>query len=102
MLGEIDTIIVAHRDRFTRFGYDWFEKFLKSNGVEILVVNNEKLSPHDELVEDLVSIIDVFSCRIHGLRKYKKQIKEDADIKKSPDASKESFRENTKAVNKEN
>ena len=82
MLGEIKTIIVAHRDRFIRFGYEWFEKFLRSNGVEIIVVNNEKLSPHDELVNDLISIIHVFSCRIYGLRKYKKQIKEDAEIVK--------------------
>ena len=82
MLGLVKTIIVAHSDRFIRFGYDWFEKFLKSNGVEIIVVNNEKLSPHDELVNDLISIIHVFSCRIYGLRKYKKQIKEDADIVK--------------------
>ena len=83
MLGEIKTIIVAHRDRFIRFGFEWFEKFLKSNGVEIVIVNNERLSPHDELVEDLISIIHMFSCRIYGLRKYKKQIKEDADIAKS-------------------
>lgn len=82
MLGEVKTIIVAHRDRFIRFGFEWFERFLKSNGVEIIVVNNEKLSPHDELVNDLISIIHVFSCRIYGLRKYKKQIKEDTDIVK--------------------
>ena len=82
MLGEIKTVIVAHRDRFIRFGYEWFEKFLKSNGVEIVVVNNEKLSPHDELVNDLISIIHVFSCSIYGLRKYKKQIKEDPEVVK--------------------
>ena len=83
MLGEVKTIIVAHRDRFIRFGFDWFEKFLKTNGVEIIVVNNEKLSPQDELVNDLISIIHVFSSRIYGLRKYKKQIKEDAEIAKN-------------------
>ena len=82
MLGLVKTIIVAHKDRFIRFGYEWFERFLKSNGVEILVVNNESLSPQDELVNDLISIIHVFSCKIYGLRKYKKQIKEDADIAK--------------------
>ena len=76
MLGLIKTIIVAHKDRFIRFGYDWFERFLKSNGVEIIVVNNEKASPEQELVNDLISIIHVFSCRIYGLRKYKKQIVE--------------------------
>ena len=78
--GEISTIIIAHKDRFIRFGYDWYEKFLKANGVDILVVNNEKLSPQDELVQDLISIIHVFSCRIYGLRKYKKKIGGDVDV----------------------
>ena len=82
MLGSIKTIIVAHEDRFIRFGYEWFERFLKSNGVEIIVVNNEKASPEQELVNDLISIIHVFSCRIYGLRKYKKQIEGDENVAK--------------------
>ena len=82
MIGLVKTILVAHKDRFIRFGYEWFERFLKSNGVEIIVVNNEKLSPEEELVNDLISIIHVFSCKIYGLRKYKKQIKEDEEIAK--------------------
>ena len=48
--------------------------------MEIIVVNNEKQSPEEEIVSDLISIIHVFSCRIYGLRKYKKQIKEDFKI----------------------
>lgn len=83
MLGLVKTIIIAHKDRFIRFGYDWFEKFLKSNGVEIIVVNNETLSPQEEMIQDLISIIHVFSCRIYGLRKYKNHIKEDKEIVKS-------------------
>lgn len=83
MLGHISKIIIAHKDRFIRFGYDWFEKFLESNGVEIVVVNNEKLSPEEELVQDLISIVHVFSCRIYGLRKYKKKIREDEEVVKS-------------------
>ena len=82
MLGLIKTVIVAHKDRFIRFGFDWFERFFKSNGVEIIVVNNEKTSPEQELVNDLISIIHVFSCRIYGLRKYKKQIEGDEEIAK--------------------
>ena len=82
MLGLVKTVIVAHKDRFIRFGYVWFERFLKSNGVEIIVVNNEKTSPEQELVNDLISIIHVFSCRIYGLRKYKKQIEGDEQIAK--------------------
>lgn len=82
MLGLVKTVIVAHKDRFIRFGYEWFKRFLKSNGVEIIVVNNEKTSPEQELVNDLISIIHVFSCRIYGLRKYKKQIEGDGEIAK--------------------
>lgn len=48
----------------------------------IIVVNNEELSPQEELVQDIVSILHIFSCRLYGLRKYKKQIKEDEDIAK--------------------
>lgn len=83
MLGLIKTIIVAHKDRFIRFGYDWFERFLKTNGVEIIVVNNEILSPQEEMIQDLISIIHVFSCRIYGLRKYNRKIREDKEIEKS-------------------
>ena len=48
----------------------------------ILVVNNEELSPQEELVKDIVSILHVFSCRLYGLRKYKKQIERDEEIAK--------------------
>lgn len=83
MLGHISKIIVSHKDRFIRFCYEWFERFLQNNGVEIIVVNNETTSPEEELVQDLISIIHVFSCRIYGLRKYKKKMVEDEEIAKS-------------------
>ena len=87
--GLVKTIIISNKDRFIRFGYEWFESFLETNGVEIIVVNNDKLSPQEELVNDLISIIHVFSCKIYGLeelkiplRKYKNKIKEDEEIVK--------------------
>ena len=48
----------------------------------IVVVNNEELSPQEELVQDIVSILHAFSCRLYGLRKYKKQIERDVEIAK--------------------
>ena len=48
----------------------------------IVIVNNEELSPQEELVQDIVSILHVFSSRLYGLRKYKKQIEGDAEIAK--------------------
>ena len=80
---KLRRVILAHKDRFVRFGYEWFQKLLETHGVELVVVQNEKLSPEQELVQDLISIIHVFSCRIYGLRKYKKQLKEDNVVRES-------------------
>ena len=79
---KIKTIIVTHKDRFIRFGYDWFEKFCMKFNTTIVIVNNEELSPQEELVQDIVSLLHVFSCRLYGLRKYKKQIERDEEIAK--------------------
>ena len=83
MTYDLSTIIVTHKDRFIRFGFEWFETFLEKFNVKIVVVNNESLSPTEELVQDIISILHVFSCRIYGLRKYKKKIKEDEEVEKS-------------------
>ena len=79
---KIKTIIITHKDRFIRFGYDWFEKFCMKFHTTIVIVNNEELSPQEELVQDIVSILHVFSGRLYGLRKYKKQIERDEEIVK--------------------
>ena len=82
MENKVKMIFVSHKDRFVRFGFDWFEKLCNKFNVEIVVVKNDKLSPHEELVQDIVSILNVFSCRLYGLRKYKKQIEGDETIAK--------------------
>lgn len=76
----VSTIIIAQEDRFVRFDYAWFERFLQKMGVEVIIVTNEKLSPQEELVQDLKSIIHVCSCRIYGLRKYKEKMSEDGEL----------------------
>lgn len=82
MENKIKTIIISSKDRFIRFGYDWFEKFCLKFNTNVIIVNNETLSPNEELVQDIISILHVFSCRLYGLRKYKNQIKEDEEIAK--------------------
>ena len=82
MENKIKTIVISNKDRFIRFGYDWFEKFCEKFNTKIIIVNNETLSPNEELVQDIISILHVFSCRLYGLRKYKNQIKEDEEIAK--------------------
>ena len=58
------------------------KKFCMKFNTTIVIVNNETLSPREELVQDIVSILHVFSCRLYGLRKYKKQIERDEEIAK--------------------
>ena len=82
MENKIKTIVISSKDRFIRFGYDWFEKFCEKFNTKIIIVNNEAFSPNEELVQDIISILHVFSCRLYGLRKYKNQIKEDEEIVK--------------------
>lgn len=82
MENKIKIIVISNKDRFIRFGYDWFEKFCERFHTKIIIVNNEALSPNEEFVQDIISILHVFSCRLYGLRKYKNQIKKDEDIAK--------------------
>ena len=76
----VSKIYITYKDRFVRFGFDWFERFCNYYNCEIVVVKNETTSPQQELVDDLISIIHVFSCRIYGLRKYKKELKVDESL----------------------
>ncbi len=80
MENKVKTIVISDKDRFIRFGFDWYERFCKKFNTNIVVVNNETLSPNEELVQDIISILHTFSCRLYGLRKYKKQIKEDKEV----------------------
>ncbi len=72
----IHTLVIAHKDRLARFGLDWFEYYLEQHGCKLVVINNESLSPDSEMVQDLMAIIHCFSCRLYGLRRYKKIIKD--------------------------
>jgi putative resolvase len=72
--GRVKTILTAHRDRLVRFGFEWFEAFCERHGTQIIKLNNEKLSPEREMVEDLIVVVTVFSARFHGLRSYKRTL----------------------------
>jgi predicted site-specific integrase-resolvase len=74
--GEVATLVLAHRDRLTRFGFEWFEHFAQLHGCEILVLNQERLSPEAEMVQDLMTIVHCFSSRLYGLRNYRKKLDE--------------------------
>jgi len=73
---EVEELILAHKDRLVRFGFDFFELFFQKHGVKLTVINNQTLSPEQEMVQDLMTIIHCFSSRLYGLRNYKKSLKE--------------------------
>jgi predicted site-specific integrase-resolvase len=77
--GEVEIIVVAHKDRLCRFAFDFVEELASSVGCEIIVANQESLSPQQELVEDLMAIIHGFSCRLYGLGTYSQRIKKILD-----------------------
>lgn len=81
MQNQISIIYITYKDRFIRFGYEWFERLCNRHGTKIVALNNPDTSPDKEMVEDLVSIIHVFSCRLYGLRKYKKKLYDDSSLK---------------------
>jgi len=75
--GDFEEIVVAHKDRFSRFAFDFFEWLLIQYNVKLLVLDNdEHKSDEQELAEDLLSIVHVFSCRQNGNGKRKYNIKQ--------------------------
>ena len=81
MQDKIDTIFITYKDRFIRFGYDWFERLCKMHNTEIVVLNNIETSPTQEMIDDMISIVHVFSYRLYGLRKYKSKLENDKSLK---------------------
>ena len=76
MHGDKLLLVVAHRDRLARFGVELIKQVIEFNGGQLVVLSEDSLSPPEELTKDLLNIIHVFSCRMPGLRHYKKQVSE--------------------------
>ena len=89
---EVEKIVVLYKDRLIRFGYELIENLCNKFGTIIEIIDNTEKTEQQELVEDLVQIVTVFSCRLQGKRanKAKKMIKEliedDKDIKDNADS----------------
>ena len=77
MQGDKFTLIIAYPDRLTRFGNQLFEFMFKQNGGELMVLNKSEVSPEQELTEDLLTFLHIFSGRMHGLRRYKSEIEKE-------------------------
>jgi len=64
--GDIGMVVVASKDRLCRFGFDLISWFAERGGCKIMVLNNTALSQEREMVEDILAIIHVFSCRLYS------------------------------------
>ena len=73
MSKQLEEVVVAHRDRLCRFAFELIKWILEENGVKLMVLDNKEHSSEQELAEDLLSIIHVFSCKQMGKRRYKKK-----------------------------
>ena len=78
--GDKLDVVVAHRDRLARFGFELIEWLVVQNGGTVLVLNQPDASPESELTEDLLAILHTFSCRMHGLRRYRAAIAQDTGL----------------------
>lgn len=77
---EIDEIVIGHKDRLCRFGFDFVEWFCNLNHCQITVLRQTNLSPYQELMQDFMSIMHCFSSRLYFLRRYKKEIQNDPEV----------------------
>jgi len=73
---QLAVLVVAHKDRLARFGFDLLRHLCASHGCEMQVINTEQVSPEQEMVQDLMAITHCFSARLYGLRNYRKALKE--------------------------
>lgn len=68
---EITHIIVEHKDRLTRFGFNYIDSLLRSRGGEVVVINQVD-SDKEDLMQDFISVITSFCARIYGQRRTKR------------------------------
>jgi Predicted site-specific integrase-resolvase len=68
---QVDTIYVLYKDRLVRFGFELIEEFAKLHNTKIEVINQtvDKID-EEELVEDILNIIHVFSCKLNGRKSH--------------------------------
>ena len=75
---EVEKVVVLYKDRLSRFGFELIEYVASLHECKIEIIDNTQKTEQEELVEDLVQIITVFSCKLQGKRAHKarKLIKE--------------------------
>ena len=88
--GDVGEVVVTHKDRLCRFGFDLLESIISrcSHG-KIVVLDRRDLSPTEELTSDLITIITVFTSRLYGLRSHQVKKKINTLIQKERETDKD-------------
>lgn len=75
--GKISELVISYKDRLARIGYELIENIIKiySKGKIIIINKKEEETPTEELTKDIITIMNVYTAKINGLRKYKTQLK---------------------------
>jgi putative resolvase len=71
--GKLNDLVVFHKDRLARFGYDMIETIIKKySNINITVLSNtHKKEPLTEITEDIMAIMNIYVAKINGMRRYK-------------------------------
>jgi predicted site-specific integrase-resolvase len=86
---SIDIILVEHKDRLTRFGFEYIETLLKSQSRRVVVADENEVS--DDLVRDMIEVLTSFCARLYGKRSARnKALKAIEAMKDSSDTSSKS------------
>jgi len=78
---SVKLIAIEHKDRLMRFGYEYIESALQSQGRGLIVIDNKELK--DDLVEDMISVLTCFCARLYGRRSAKNKAKKALEVLKN-------------------
>ena len=69
---QIDRLVLTHKDRLLRFGSELIFFLCEIFGCEVVIINrSEDNTFEDDLAQDVLEIITVFSARLYGSRSHK-------------------------------
>ena len=83
MTGKVERIVITHKDRLMRFGYDLFEQVVTDLGGKIEILENVSSHEETELAQNVLGIITVFSARLYGKRSHQNRQKVVSDVRRS-------------------
>jgi putative resolvase len=68
---QVDTLYLSFKDRLLRFGYELIEELCKIHNTSIVLIDkSDHKTNEEELVNDILNIIHVFSCKLNGKRSH--------------------------------